>query len=208
MSEEIVARAFEPFFTTKGDRGTGLGLAVVHGIVHRAGGEIHCDSQPGKGTSFRITLPGASGVADSERTGSGTPDKQTRSRRVVLVDDDPLVRRAVALTLTHCGVTVDPCGAEVTVDEVESKLATADALVTDVVMPRLTGPDLVDQLRQRGCAKPVIFMTGYADHALLEKVAKTPNAVLVNKPFEAEDIVAQLVKFEDEAKQVEARLQG
>lgn len=193
MDAATKGMAFEPFFTTKGEHGTGLGLSVVQNIVQLAGGTIRCDSEPGRGTTFQIALPSvaASASASATRTAPVHAGRSV-SRRVVLVDDDPLVRNAVSRGLESVGITVDEVSLPVDLDDLERRLRNADALITDIVMPGLTGPDLVEQLRRRGCRAPVIFVSGHADHALVERVRGAPNALLVAKPFTAEDILARL----------------
>jgi PAS domain S-box-containing protein len=191
MNAATLARAFEPFFTTKGEGGTGLGLSVVHGIVDHAGGTVRCESEPGRGTTFRIALPA---VAPPERApGVGRADPAARGqRRVVLVDDDSLVRESVARALRQSGVTVEVMSTPVDVDAVEARLREADALISDIVMPGTTGPDLVDALRRRGSRAPVIFVSGHAGHALVERARRDSRAVLIPKPFTAADVLARL----------------
>ncbi len=190
MDEATKARAFEPFFTTKGELGTGLGLSVVHSIVTQAGGTIRCESEPGSGTTFHIELPAASGAEAAPAAERANPAARL-ARRVVLVDDDALVRQTVARALQAAGMTVDVVTPPVDVGAVEAKVRSADVLVTDLVMPGVTGPDLVDELRKRGCMVPVIFVSGYAEHALIERARQVPNAALVSKPFTPEDILAR-----------------
>jgi len=165
---------------------------VVHGIIHQAGGTISCESKLRGGTTFRMVLPGAIGPADISPSASVIEARPVHSRRVVLIDDDALVRRAVARTLERAGVVVDALSSAADVADIAARLGHADALITDVVMPGLTGPDLVDQLRERQCHKPVIFISGYADHELLERVRRSPNSMLVTKPFTADAIIARL----------------
>jgi PAS domain S-box-containing protein len=191
MDAATKGMAFEPFFTTKGEHGTGLGLSVVQNIVQLAGGTIRCDSEPGRGTTFQIALPSVAASASATRTAPVHAGRSV-SRRVVLVDDDPLVRNAVSRGLESLGITVDEVSLPVDLDDLERRLRNADALITDIVMPGLTGPDLVEELRRRGCRAPVIFVSGHADHALVERVRGAPNALLVAKPFTAEDILARL----------------
>jgi PAS domain S-box-containing protein len=191
MDASTVAQAFEPFFSTKGERGTGLGLSIVKRIVDHAGGAIACESEPGRGTIFRIILPLVA-VSPAPLEAKSSASASRGVRRVVLVDDDPLVRAAVARALQNAGVVVEAIATPLLVDEVEARLRDACALVTDVVMPGMTGPDLVDELRRRGCRTPVIFVSGYAEHALLERIRSAVNATLVQKPFTAETILARL----------------
>ncbi|HXN33251.1 MAG TPA: ATP-binding protein [Polyangiaceae bacterium] len=192
MDAATLAKSFEPFFTTKGEKGTGLGLAVVHGIIRQAGGDISCESEPGRGTAFWLVLPAATDPAEPSPSAMIDVRRQPYGRRVVLIDDDPLVRRAVARTLERAGVVVDALPAATDVTDIAARLKDADALITDVVMPGLTGPDLVDELRRRQCHKPVIFISGYADHELVERVRMSPNSILVTKPFTADAIIGRL----------------
>jgi PAS domain S-box-containing protein len=191
MDASTTAQAFEPFFSTKGERGSGLGLSIVKRIVHQAGGTIRCESELGRGTTFRIVLPLVPIAASAEPPKA--PETGTRAkRRIVLVDDDPLVRLAVARALQSVGLAVDSIATPLVVADVEARLRQACALITDVVMPGMTGPDLVDELRRRGCRTPVIFVSGYADHALLARIRSASGASLLPKPFTAEDILAKL----------------
>jgi two-component system cell cycle sensor histidine kinase/response regulator CckA len=191
MDASTIARAFDPFFSTKGERGTGLGLSIVRRIVNQAGGTIECESEIDRGTRFRITLPlmAVASLVDAPKPADTGPRGK---RRVVLVDDDPLVRLAVARALQSAGIAVDSVATPLTVADVEERLLGASALITDVVMPGMTGPDLVDELRRRGCRTPVIFVSGYAEHALLARIQSAEGASLVAKPFTAEDLLARL----------------
>ena len=191
MSPETAARAFEPFFTTKGERGTGLGLSIVSRIVDQAQGTVRCESEPGRGTTVRMSLP-VTGMAPLPAVPTPVEPQPRRRRRVVLVDDDPLVRAAVARALSGAGVDVDSVETPLSIADVEARLRHASALITDVVMPGMTGPDLVEELRRRGCRTRVIFVSGYAEHALLERVRNTADASFLAKPFTAEQILTRL----------------
>ena len=191
MDPATVAKAFEPFFTTKGEEGTGLGLAVVHGIVHQAGGTISCESEPGRGTTFRLVFPAASGPVEISPSAS-------------IIGAGPLTpvgwphrRQSAGSTRGRPHARASRCARRRATQRdgrgyIARRLCEADALITDVVMPGLTGPDLVDELRQRQCEKPVIFISGYANHELVERVRKSPNSTLVTKPFTAEAIIGRL----------------
>jgi CheY-like chemotaxis protein len=210
MDASTIARAFEPFFSTKGERGTGLGLSIVKRIVSQAGGTIRCESVIHRGTTFRIALPLVSVTAsapssDAPKAADANESGARGKRRIVLVDDDPLVRLAVGRALQSAGVTVDSIATPLVVDDVEARLCGAYALVTDVVMPGMTGPDLVDELRKRGCKAPVVFVSGYAEHALLTRIRSTVGAALLTKPFTAEDVLSKLAEL---AELAEAGAQG
>jgi two-component system cell cycle sensor histidine kinase/response regulator CckA len=191
MDAATKAKAFDPFFTTKGELGTGLGLSVVQSIVQHAAGTIACESEPGAGTTFRIELPAVEGGEVAPAAGRASAALRV-SRRIVLVDDDPMVRQTVARALQAAGVTVDVLAPPVDVASVEARVRLADVLVTDLVMPGLTGPDLVDALRKRGCDVPVIFVSGHAEHALVERARKEPRSTLLSKPFTPEDVLVRL----------------
>jgi CheY-like chemotaxis protein len=191
MDAATRAMAFEPFFTTKGEGGTGLGLSVVANIVQLAGGTIRCESEPGRGTTFQIVLPGVN-VTAGPTPAAGTSARRHVARKVVLVDDDPLVRNAVSRALQGAGISVDVVSLPVDTANLQHRLRDADAFITDIVMPGLTGPDLVDELRRRGDRTPVLFISGHAEHALVERVRGAPNTLLLAKPFTTDDILARL----------------
>jgi PAS domain S-box-containing protein len=196
---ETLPRVFEPFFTTKGDRGTGLGLSVVHGVISKARGTIGCESVVGKGTTFRISLPCVEGAGDAKRPVVVAPNRSTKCRRVVLIDDNPRVRQALSFALEQNGVVVDDLDPETSVSEVETRLREADALITDVVMPGVSGPDLVSELLGRGVRKPVVFMSGYVARAVLDRVAHMPKSAILTKPFSVEELLACLHRLDSES---------
>lgn len=174
-----VARAREPFFSTKGPgEGTGLGLAVVDGLVHGLGGELAIDSRLGEGTEVRVTLP----RGDAER--EDVPD-DSRLPRVLVVDDDPLVLRAISRTLSRV--------AEVTTaDGVREALACLrgaefDAIVSDVVMPEGGGQALYDALdpRQR---RSVVFITAAAADPTVAAFLRGQERPVLEKPLDAEQL--------------------
>ena len=194
MDAAVIARLFEPFFTTKElNRGTGLGLAVCHGIVASHRGAIEVASTPGEGTRFTVWLP----VCTSE-VGDAEPaiENPAGSETILLVEDEMAVREVANRMLTLFGYRVleahDGAAALALVgDGVEG----IDIVVTDVMMPHVTGLELVRTLRRRRPALPVVFMSGYAgldDATLAELAALGP---LVAKPF-AQDTLARLVRRE------------
>ena len=204
LSDDARAHLFEPFFTTKPrGEGTGLGLATVYGIVRQAGGHIDVFSQAEFGTTFRVYLPSVeaeSGADDGEAVPDApdarVPDPGPRlDGEVVVAEDDPAVRRVIVETLRRAGLRVRAAvdGAEAL--ELLETAGVPDVLVTDVRMPRLSGPDLARAARQRWPALPVLFLSGHTGD-------DTPDAVraaggrLLGKPFTAEalvDAVAQVL---------------
>ena len=162
MTPDVLARAFEPFFTTKQrGEGTGLGLATVYGVVSRADGRVTIDSRPGEGTTFEIHLPAhdaATPVAES----AAVPRPAGGVGRLLLVEDDPQLREATRRILHDAGydVLVAGDGAEA-LALVDDPSVEIDAVVSDVVMPILTGDELARELQRRTPRLPIVLMTGY-----------------------------------------------
>lgn len=190
MTPEVLARALEPFFTTKPvGQGTGLGLATVHTIVQGLQGHVTLDSQSGAGTTVCCWLPlQPAPVAATEfpaapvRAGAGT---NAEGRCILVVDDEPLVRAVAQRILERHGYGV------VTADDGSTALAQIEAglvpdlVLTDVMMPVMTGRDLADALQARGVDVPVVFMSGYAREELLADGMLGQELPLVHKPFTA-----------------------
>jgi two-component system, cell cycle sensor histidine kinase and response regulator CckA len=192
MTTETAARIFEPFFTTKGERGTGLGLSVVYGIIQQAEGTIVCESALGQGSMFKVSLPASRGKAEAPtETLQGAPLESSR-RRLLYVDDDRLVRHAVTQMLERAGFAVDGVATASNIADVQLRLDDADALVTDVAMPGVSGLDLVEALRRNGVTKPVVFVSGSVDESLLDRIRAVPGTAFVSKPFSADDIARRL----------------
>ena len=193
MNEATLARAFEPFFTTKGmQEGTGMGLAIVHGIVMQSGGTISLSSVEGEGTTVRVTLPLADGPAD-EAPRATVPASTPAGERILVVEDEPGVRTLVARTLERCGyeVRVACDGREALALFEEDDEASFDLVVSDVVMPNMSGPQLLEELRRRGGAPRFMFMSGYA-HGAVEQISRDPNNGFIEKPFTGQDLAARV----------------
>jgi len=186
MTEEVRRRVFDPFFTTKGVHGSGLGLSVVYGIMERHGGHIDVASVPGKGSIFTLRFQIArSGVAHG-RTGARPP--ATISRRILLVDDEPNVRKTIAAMLRTAGHTVVEAEAPMAA---LSRLAegSVDMVLTDLGMPDMNGIELAQTIRLRSPALPVVLLTGWGDRAIQQDPLRgTVNAVL-GKPVSLEELL-------------------
>jgi PAS domain S-box-containing protein len=197
MDEETLPRIFEPFFTTKGvGEGTGLGLSTVHGIVHQLGGQLWAESEPGRGTRFEILLPrcadeGMHQVHAERRLELGG------SERVLLVEDEDVVRRLMEMTLSEAGYEVlSAASAEDALELLSRDPRPVQALVTDVVMPGMSGPDLARAVQGRDERVRVLFTSGYA----ADKLPSLPNdAAFLAKPFSVPSLAEQLRSLLDAA---------
>jgi signal transduction histidine kinase len=185
MSAETRSRIFEPFFTTKeAGKGTGLGLAIVYGVVKQAGGEIMVYSEPGRGTTFKIYLPMVDqpeSFAAKERTA------ETRgSETILLCEDDPKIRRLVEAMLTRQGYLVMTAeNPDQALDKALRMDGTIDLLLTDIVMPRISGVELARAMRQIRPALPVLYMSGYTDSQMSGGWVLDEDMPFIQKPFTA-----------------------
>jgi CheY-like chemotaxis protein len=168
MAPEILDRVFEPFFTTKPvGKGTGLGLSQIFGFVRQSGGEIGIDTAPGKGTTVTVYLPRYTGDA-AEADDAEAPldiDAPVHSLAILVVEDDPRVLNATMGALTELGHRVTGCGDPLEVPGIIDGLEALDLIVSDVLMPGQTGPEMIAALGHRLEGVGVLFVTGYAGEA-------------------------------------------
>jgi CheY-like chemotaxis protein len=185
MTEEIKARIFEPFFTTKpAGKGTGLGLATVYGIVRQSDGYVDVDSAPGKGTMFRIYLPSCEDKPEAVVEERSTSEDLRGSGRVLIVEDEEALREILVENLRDCGYSVlaAPNGEEA-LERVRQGDTAVDLLVTDVVMPLMSGPELADGLSEMMPDLRVMFMSGYSDDSVVLQDLVERGVPFLEKPF-------------------------
>jgi PAS domain S-box-containing protein len=189
MDQATLAHIFEPFFTTKEPgKGTGLGLATVYGIVKQSGGHIEVASTPRKGTTFRIYLPKPMETTPSPMLTAAQEDVSGGGETVLLVEDEDALRALNRLTLTAKGyVVVEARDGQEGLEVFERQEGAIDVVVTDVVMPRLCGTAMVEQLRSRKRDLRVLFVSGYNDSILYRRGAYPINNYL-RKPFSSEEL--------------------
>jgi len=190
MDEEVRKRIFEPFFTTKPvGEGTGLGLSTVYGMVHRADGCIEVESEIGVGTTFVVWFPYARRQIYQARQapGAGAPTRGTE--KILVVEDEELVRVFAhrALTDARYDVLMASDGQEA-LELVELLDSPVDMVLTDVVMPRMKGPELAEHLSTLSPLTPVLFMCGYIDNKAVEEQFKDRPDALLRKPFGRDEL--------------------
>jgi PAS domain S-box-containing protein len=186
MTPEVKARVFEPFFTTKGSgKGTGLGLATVHGIVAQSGGLIEVDSEPGHGTTFNVYLPRVgSPVHVVQPSTAGTNHIPRGRETVLLVEDEESVRALSRYVLRDCGYAVlNATDGEDAIRLCEHEHGPIHLLVSDVVMPGLGGRQLAERLRLLRPEMRVLYLSGYSDDAVIRHGVLEAEVNFLQKPF-------------------------
>jgi PAS domain S-box-containing protein len=198
FDETVRKRIFEPYFTTKED-GTGLGLATVYGIARQAGGFVRVESSPGAGATFRVYVPAVDAVAEPLRSPrKGSEALRGGSENILVVEDQAPVRQVVVRALTRFGYRVAdaPSGKEALerVDEVTDGL---DLLITDVMLPGQSGPEVAEVIRDKHPGLKVLYMSGYADREAFGRIEAGENWMFLSKPFSVEDLLSMVRRVLD-----------
>jgi CheY-like chemotaxis protein len=198
----VLPRMFEPFFTTKPQgQGSGMGLATVHGIVHEHGGHLVVENRPGGGAVFRVLMPAvearqeAAGRAEQEAA-SDVPATTVFQGRVLLVDDDPMVRGFMTELLESWGLSVTAFDRPLEARAVaERSHAQFDVAICDYIMPQMTGLDLARELRALRPLLPVLLYSGYADGLADTDLADAGIHVRLAKPVDTVQLFAHLERI-------------
>jgi PAS domain S-box-containing protein len=184
MDRETLSHIFEPFFTTKGlGQGTGLGLSTVYGIIKQSDGYIWVYSEPGQGTSFKIYLPLQREALSTPRRDS-TPQKAVPGETILVVEDEPVVRKMMTRALQEAGYTVLEAGnAAEAIEVVTRTMDKISLLLTDVVMPGKNGRELAKQVQELSPGIPVLFTSGYTDGEIERRGLLEPGSAFIQKPL-------------------------
>ncbi len=195
MAPDTHARIFEPFFTTKSE-GTGLGLAMVHGIVHQHRGLLHVDSRLGEGTTVRVFLPLLAEARPADEATKEPRSTETRGGRETLLvaEDEPALRKLLGATLGELGYEVlAAADGEEAARILESRKDVIALAILDVVMPRLGGVQAYERMRAMAPRLKVIFTTGYApEHAQVSSIARRRGHAVLSKPFTLEELARKV----------------
>jgi two-component system, cell cycle sensor histidine kinase and response regulator CckA len=192
MDEAMQSRLFEPFFTTK-EEGTGLGLATVYGIVKQSGGGIRTYSEPGHGTTFEICLPRELSVDAQEAPMAGTVSPVTGTETILVVEDEDSLRKVAKRTLDAAGFTVlTAADGDEALRVFATHVGEIHLLLTDVIMPRMSGKALVQELEQKHPRLKVLYMSGYTDSAIVHHGVLEAGTNFLAKPFTAAELARKV----------------
>lgn len=191
MDEETQVKIFEPFFSTKEkDKGTGLGLSTVYGIVKQSGGFVWVYSEPGKGTSFKIYFPRVVEKIGLKKATEPHIQSIQGTEAILVVEDDDLVREVVANSLTTLGYSILEAknGEDALRYFKKERKQSIDLIVTDIVMPQMSGGEFIKQLRKKDNNTKVLFISGYTDNAVVHHGILDEGIPYLQKPFTMNDL--------------------
>jgi len=196
---DIIGKIFEPFFTTKSPgQGTGLGLAMCHGIVKQAGGQIEVYSEPGKGSAFKIYLPVVMEGSEGTRKPRLSAPMKGGTETILFVEDEPLVRDFARQALTGLGYKViDAANGKQALERIASHLGPLDLLITDVVMPKMGGTELSKKLVENFPNVKVLYSSGYTENAIVHHGILGANINFLQKPYTPSALAETIRKILD-----------
>ena len=191
MSRDTLARVFEPFFTTKRvGEGTGLGLATVYGIVSQSGGTAEVSSTEGKGTQFTLYFPALASGVSLQTAGELSERERSGSATILMVDDGEALRQVAHRTLSKAGYHVLQADGGLTALRLESEYpGNIDLLLTDVIMPQMTGPETARRIREQRPDIRILYMSGYAEDSAIHPAHLDAKTAFLQKPFTAEQLL-------------------
>jgi CheY-like chemotaxis protein len=194
MDKGILNKIFEPFFTTKGEgNGTGMGLATVYGIVKQNNGSLEVDSEPGKGTTFKIYLPRVLEDVPEGEPGQTAAIPRGHGETILVAEDEQAVLEMANIILTGLGYTVllanNPVAA---IDKSNSHAGEIDLLLADVIMPTMNGKDLSDLLRNSRARMKTLFMSGYENQVITSLEQQGKDMHLLRKPFSVKELAVKV----------------
>jgi len=195
MDRETMSKIFDPFFTTKPvGKGTGLGLATVHGIVTQNKGSVWVYSEVGRGTTFKIYFPIVSVKADTHpapRKDVPDPESKRPTETILIVEDDPSTRKVTQRVLAKAGyMTLEATNGEDALEVIGNYAGRIDLVLTDLMMPGIGGLELASRLAALKPDLPVILMSGYAEHTALDRNVIHSSRPFIEKPFTAAGLLA------------------
>ncbi len=198
IDDETVGYIFEPFFSTKGEQGTGLGLATVHGIVKQHNGNIRVHSEAGKGTTFEVFLPVKTDLNVAEVPGKNRKSETNGSETILLVEDNDQVRHLARAILGRKGYAIlEAVNGREALKTLESSNTPVDLLLTDVVMPGMSGRNLYEKIAEKQPGIKVLYMSGYTDNEIARSGVLEEGVDFIQKPFSVDSLNSKVRKVLD-----------
>jgi CheY-like chemotaxis protein len=200
MDRETLSHIFEPFFTTKGpEKGTGLGLATVYGIVQQSGGQVWTQSEPRQGSTFFVYLPTATEEPDSAEQEIKLREIRRGSETILLVEDIAPLRALTREFLESCGyIVLEAEDGEEALEVAEGYEGTIACLVTDVVLPKIQGTSLAKSLLQRRAGIKVLYISGYTDNPIVHSRELQAATAFLQKPFTTKELARKVRELLDD----------
>ena len=192
MDRETLDRIFEPFYTTKG-KGTGLGLSTVYGIMQQSGGIITVESEPGHGALFRLYFPADSSLLTDKKSANINHDVPKPNETILLAEDEDSVRELATLALERVGYKVITAENGIAAVKLFDKHhGTIDLLLTDVIMPKMGGKELVDACLVQKPNTKVLYMSGYTDDSIVQHGVLDKGTHFIQKPFTPDRLIRKI----------------